>query len=66
MGEKAPKKFKIDSSTTKIMAKFFWDYRGVIFLLIDYGHIITGKYYSGLLKNLREKIKDKRRGILAK
>ncbi len=66
-GEIPPKKFKIRQSLGKFMATFFWDCHGVIF--VDYlprGQTITGQYYASLLKKLREQIKEKRRGTLAK
>jgi len=66
-GEKGPKKPKIKSKPGKIMATFFWDFRGVI--MVDYlprGHTMTGEYYAGLMWKLRDQIKEKRRGMLAK
>lgn len=62
-----PRKFKLSSSAGKVMASVFWDSQGV--LLIDYlakGETITGNYYARLLKTLRDKIKEKRRGKLSK
>ena len=50
-------------SAGKVMAAIFWDAEGV--LLVDYldkGHTITGAYYSDLLRQLRETIKQIRRG----
>ena len=49
------------------MATIFWDTKGI--LLIDYldkGQTITGEYYASLLRQLRIKIKSKRRGKLSK
>lgn len=66
-GEKAPKKFKIDSSPGKILGTFFLDMRGIIFVdFLPHGHTITGQYYAGMIRNLREQIKEKRRGMLTK
>lgn len=62
-----PKKFRTQPSAGKIMATIFWDAEGVI--TIDYmphGRTITGQYYADLLGRLREDIKKKRRGKLAK
>lgn len=66
-GTAHPKKFKVIPSAGKVMATIFWDYKGI--LLIDYkekGVNITGTYYSNILRQLREAIKEKRRGKLAK
>ena len=60
-----PLKFKVASSSKKVMASVFWDREGV--LMIDYlekGSTINGKYYSDELHRLREEIKKKRRGKL--
>lgn len=54
-------------SAGKLMATVFWDCQGI--LLIDYkekGVTITGEYYARLLERLRQCIKEKRRGKLAK
>ena len=62
-----PRKFRSQPSAGKIMATIFWDSSGV--LLIDYmAHktTITGQYYAGLINQLREAIKEKRRGKLSK
>lgn len=58
-----PKKFPTQPSAGKIMATIFWDQEGI--LLIDYlehKKTITGEYYAGVLKTLREAIVEKRRG----
>lgn len=62
-GSPPPKKFRTQPSAGKIMATIFWDMEGV--LLIDYlphKETITGKYYAGVLKNLKAAILEKRRG----
>ncbi|KAJ2953508.1 hypothetical protein O0L34_g1107 [Tuta absoluta] len=66
-GTPPPKKFKVSQSAGKLMATVFWDSEGI--LLIDYkdkGVSITGEYYASILERLREAIKEKRRGKLAK
>lgn len=66
--EPPPKKSKkVRSSAGKIILITFWDSKGVI--LTDYlqhGQTYNGQYHSILLGNLREKIKQKRRGNLSK
>ncbi|CAK9817756.1 Histone-lysine N-methyltransferase SETMAR [Anthophora plagiata] len=66
-GTLPPKKFKVSESVGKLMATIFWDFEGI--LLVDYkekGVAITGEYYSELLEQLKEAIKEKRRGKWAK
>ena len=60
-----PLKFKVTSSSKKVMASVFWDREGVI--MVDYlekGSTNNGKYYADELPRLREEIKKKRRGKL--
>lgn len=62
-----PKKAKVIPSAGKVMASVFWDSQGVI--LIEYlqqGQTVTGQYYSGQLRRLREAIKEKRPGMLTR
>ena len=66
-GEKAPIKPKMVRSAGKVMATVFFDAQGVI--LVDYleqGKTVTGVRYDDVLTSLREAIKEKRRGKLAK
>ena len=58
---------RVWKSAGKVMASILWDAEGV--LLVDYlekGKTITGAYYASLLKQLREKIKQMRRGKLTR
>ncbi|UYV78083.1 hypothetical protein LAZ67_16000046 [Cordylochernes scorpioides] len=66
-GSPLPKKAKTVPSAGKVMVSVFWDSEGV--LLIDFlnkGQTITGNYYANLVKQLREAIKEKRRGKLSR
>lgn len=67
-GTPHPKKFKVVPSAGKVMATIFWECEGI--LLIDYykdkGGTITGHYYVNILRQLREAIKEKRRGKLTR
>lgn len=66
-GEKAPKKFKVEKSASKLMATIFWDSEGV--LLIDYlpkKTTMNAEYYAALLKKVREVIIEKRRGKVSR
>ena len=49
------------------MATIFWDYKGV--LLVDYlpqKTTMTGPYYGEVLTNLRQEVKERRRGMLTR
>lgn len=60
-----PKKFKVSSSAGKVMASVFWDAEGIIMVeYLEKGATITGSYYAGQIRRLREAIKEKRRGKL--
>ncbi|KAJ8728788.1 hypothetical protein PYW07_006484 [Mythimna separata] len=64
-GSAPPKKFKVTPSAGKLMATVFWDSKGI--LLIEYtkkGQSITAASYATTLRNLKEAIKEKRRGKL--
>ncbi|KAF7246332.1 GREB1-like protein [Varanus komodoensis] len=64
-GADPPKKFKVTPLARKIMATVFWDSKGI--LLIEYtkkGETINAASYATTLHNLREAIKEKRRGKL--
>ena len=51
----------------KVMATIFWYYKGV--LLVDYlpqNTTMTGPYYGEVLTNLRQAVKERRRGMLTR
>ena len=57
------KKFKSTRSPRKVMATIFWDSKGVIHVdYLPHGTTMNGEYYANLLKQVRQSIKDKRRG----
>lgn len=63
--EKPPRKYKVRPSASKLMATIFWDAEGI--LLIDYlpkKTTMNADYYANLLCQLRDAIKEKRRGKL--
>jgi len=64
----APKKIpRAKKSAGKVLASIFWDQDGI--LLIDYlpnGQTINAKYYSSLLVQLKDILKEKRRGKVTK
>ncbi|XP_045451016.1 histone-lysine N-methyltransferase SETMAR-like [Melitaea cinxia] len=61
-----PKKFKVSSSAGKVMASVFWDAQGIIMVeYLEKGATITSSYYADQIRDqLREAIKEKRRGKL--
>src|SRR5207249_4966073 len=61
LGSPPPLKFRTQPSAGKIMATVFWDF------LIDYlprKTTMNGVYFAGLLVQLRQAIKEQRRGKL--
>ena len=66
-GSPRPKKCRVQKSAGKVLASIFWDQDGT--LLIDYlsrGQIINAEYYSSLLVELKDILKEKRREIITK
>jgi len=62
-----PKKFRVQKSVGKFLASIFWDQDGI--LLIDYlpkGQTINAEYYSSLVVQLKDILKEKRHGKLTK
>jgi len=63
----APKKFRVQKSAGKVLASFFWDQDGI--LLIDYlskGQTINAEYYSSMLIQLKDILKETCRGKFIK
>jgi len=63
----APKKFWVQKSAGKVLASIFWDKDSI--LLIDYlpkGQTINAKYYSSLLVQVKDILKEKCRGKVTK
>jgi len=61
-GSPPPKKFRVQKSAGKVLASIFWVQEGI--LLIDYlpkGQTINAEYYSSLLVQLKDILKEKRR-----
>ena len=62
-----PKKFRVQKSAGKFLSSIFWDQDGI--LLIDYlpkGQTINAEYYSFLLVQLKDILKENRRGKVTK
>ena len=63
----APKNSECKNPQEKFSPRFFWDQEGI--LLIDYlpkGQTINAEYYSSLLMQLKDILKEKRCGKIAK
>jgi len=66
-GSPRPKIFRVQKSAGKVLASIFWDQDGI--LLNDYlpkGQTINTEYYSSLLVQLKDTLKEKRRGKVTK
>jgi len=62
-----PKKFRVQKSAGKFLASIVWDQDGI--LLIDYlskSQTINAEYYSSLLVQLKDILKEKRHGKFTK
>ena len=62
-----PQKFRVQKSAGKVLASIFWDQDDI--LPIDYlpkGQSINAEYYSSLLVQLKDILKEKRRGKVTK
>ncbi|UYV75022.1 hypothetical protein LAZ67_12002126 [Cordylochernes scorpioides] len=66
-GSPPPKKAKTVPPAGKVMVSVFWDSEGVLLLdFLNKGQTITGNYCENIVKQLREAIKEKRRGKLSR
>jgi len=57
----------VQKSAGKVLASIFWDHEDI--LLIDYlpkGQAINAEYYSSLLVQMKDILKEKRRGKVTK
>jgi len=66
-GTPRPKKFQVQKSTGKVLASIVWDQNDI--LLIDYvpkGQTINAEHYLSLLVQLKDILKEKRRGKFTK
>lgn len=64
-GDPPPIKFRVQASAGKVMATVFWDAEGVVKIdYLEHGRTITGAYYADQIRDLKECLKQKRRGKL--
>jgi len=66
-GSPPTKRVRPEKSAAKTMATVFWDAQGILLLdFLPIGTTMNGEYYAGLLRELRQKIKEKRRGLISR
>jgi len=66
-GSPLPKKFRVQKSAGKFLASILWDQDGIF--LVDYlpnCQTVNAEYYSSLLVELKDILKEKRRGNFTK
>ena len=63
----SPKKFLVQKSTGKVLASIFWDQVGIpLFNYLPKAQTINTEYYSSLLVQLKDILKEKHRGKITK
>jgi len=60
----APQKFRVQKFAGKVLASIFWDQEGIEYL--PKGQTINAEYYSSLLVQLKDILKEKRREKITK
>jgi len=63
---RAPKKFRVQKSAGKVLASIFWVQDGILIDYLPKGQTINTEYYSSLLVQLKDILKEKRRGKFTK
>ena len=59
-GESRPKRPKMQTSASKVLASVFWEEQGILFIdYLEKGRTINSKYYIALLVHLKEEIAKK-------
>ena len=62
-GSPRPKKFRVQKSAGIVLASNFWDQDGILFIYyLLKGRTINAEYYSSLLVQMKDILKEKRRG----
>ena len=65
-GSPRPKKFQVQKSTGKVFASIFWDQDGILIDYLPKGQTINTEYYSSLLVQLKDMLKEKCSGKFTK
>ena len=58
-GSPLPKKFRVQKSAGKVLASIFWDQDGILIDYLPKGQTINAEYYSSLLVQLKDILKEK-------
>jgi len=66
-GSHSLQKFRVQKSAGKVIASIFWDQDGILLIYyLQKGQTINAEYYSSLLVQLKDILKEKRRGKVTK
>ena len=65
-GSPRPKKFRVQKSAGKVLASMFWDQDGILIDYLPKGRTINAEYYSSLLVQMKDILKEKRCGKVTK
>jgi len=66
-GSPRPKTFRVQKSSGKVLASIFWDQDGILpIYYLPKDQTINAQYYSSLLVQLKDILKEKRRGKVTK
>jgi hypothetical protein len=55
-----PQKFRVHKSAGKVLASIFWDEDGILIDYLPKGQTVNAEYYSSLLVQLEDILKEKR------
>jgi len=66
-GSPCPKKFRVQKFAGKVLASNIWDQDGILLTdCLPKGQTIKAEYYSSLLVQFKDNLKEKRRGKVTK
>jgi len=66
-GSHRPQKFRVQKSAGKVLASIFWDQDGILLInCLPKGQTINAEFYCSLLVQLKDILKEKRRGKITK
>jgi len=66
-GSSRPKKFPLQKRAVKVLTLIFWDQNGILIIYyLPKDQTINAEYYSSLLVQLKDILKEKRRGKITK
>ena len=65
-GSPSPKTFRVQKSVGKVLASILWDQGGIVIDYLPNCHTINAEYYSSLVVQLKDILKEKRCGKVTK